>query len=461
MLTAIVIIGLMALLYFSFKIMKNITLDDFLSNSKSTTSFNLFLSLLASLIGGWMFLGLTQMAYEAGLIGLYIGIGYSIGFFILYKVSPKIKKLMDKFDSHTLDETISKYYGVKVGIFITVINFIFFIAVLSAQFIVLQQILLPFSNILNIDLLFWVFAISVLLYTAFTGYKGVLLTDKYQLIFIVILMGLLIFSLGENQFIHKINDVSFNYIIGTNYGLGFIIAALIFFPLTVIVRTDLWQRIGSSKNIEYSKRAILYTIPFLLISYIAMTYIGLSINTMGIEAGVNTLPLISLINSLLNNNTSSIFFNTILLITLFGMGSALMSTIDSNLNVIVVAISRLKTKNKKSNDLLFVRILSIIIGLIGIIFSIFVSDIVNIIISAGAIILIMFPVVWNLIYSTKDKASKNEINNAIYTLSIGYISFILFVYFLDIKSAFLPGFLISFIFWHSYKYIKNKKYSNS
>lgn len=457
MVNVIIILTLLLLLLFSWKIMKNISIDDFYANSKSTESFPLFLSLLASLIGGWMFLGLTQMSYDAGLISLYIGIGYAIGFSLLYKAIPKIKSLLNKHNAYTLDECLLKFYGLKIGIFITIINFIFFIAILSAQFVVLKQILMPFNDIINVELLFWVFAISVLIYTVISGYKGILITDKYQLFFIVLLMGLLLMSLGEYQVINQIQNLDSNYIFGTKYGIGFIVAVLVFFPLTVLVRTDVWQRIASAKDIKISKKAILITIPFLIIAYIVMTYIGMSINTMNIEQSKGVLPLISLIEHLLNAQGSSYIFNIMLLATLFGIGAALMSTIDSNLNVVVTAISRIKEIKNKKEELFFARTLSVVIGILGVISSIFINDIVNVIVGAGAIILIMFPVVYNFINSKHDRATETERKNAFWTLILGYSSFAIFVYVLNPKSAFLPGFLVAFIFWHTYKYFTKNK----
>jgi Na+/proline symporter len=53
-----------------------------------------------------MFFGLNAVGFEAGLVGVAIGIGYAIGIGLLLWLAPKIKVVMTANGFDTLDEFI-------------------------------------------------------------------------------------------------------------------------------------------------------------------------------------------------------------------------------------------------------------------------------------------------------------------------------------------------------------------
>lgn len=428
-------------------ISRNITLKEYYSNFGKTGTTTIALSLLASLLGGWMFFGLTKIGYEAGSAGIYIGIGYSLGFVLLYFLIPKIRNTLVHYQANTMDECVRKYYGANVGLIVVVVNFIFFVGVLAAQFIALSLLLEPFKDSLNIDIIYWSFSVSVIIYTSISGFKGVIFSDKFQLFLILFVLGIMAYSILGN--LPKINSLDTSFFYGTNYGIAFPIAAIVFFPLSVLARTDIWQRIASSNSEKSIKRAILIAIPILLICYFILVLSGMTLRALPETSVENVNVFQLLINEITNNQASSSIF---IIIIILGIGSSLLSTIDTNISVITAAFNNFLFKEVKNEKtvLLSARIVSCGIGVLGLIVALFMNNIVDIIVSAGAIILILLPIVFNMIKQVEKgiyTASRSEQIRSVITLLMGYIVFGLIFKFIDPKAAFIPGFIVSVIIW--------------
>lgn len=470
MVTAVVLIALVVCLVGSLVIGRNIRLVHYASNRSSSSFWQVFFTIMGSLVGGWMFFGLCAIGYQAGIVGYIIGVGYGIGLFILAFFIPKIKEMMVALNCDTMDDLIGAKYGVNVQKIVTGINLAFFLAVLAAQFIALSAFLRVFGNI-EASWLFYVASIVLILYTAFAGYRGVLLTDMWQF-FILSISALSIFIvLANNIPMDAIKALDVKYFTGTAFGPVFLIGILFLFPPSMLVRTDLWQRVASARDAKNARKAFLWAIPILLVFYFVLTSVGIY-GRAGL--GPNVVPESSgfvLFLSVLADGGfgGSLIAQILLSILSLGIFAALLSTADTNLNIIAIALSKLfyrekwksfeqDTSNKTGADrslgeldiLNRTRYITAGLGVVAIAIAWAVPDIVDLIVSAASSIMVFLPAVLYIILN-KEASGKA----AFISILLGFIVLAVML-FVSPKTAFLPAavvsaiaFFVSNIIWKS------------
>lgn len=444
MINAILIVSFLVFAAIAVIVSRNETLDQYLSNFRATNGVSIAASLLASLVGGWMFFGLTQIGYEAGVAGIYIGLGYAVGLVLFYIFAQRIINIVHINHAHTLDDVIYKYFDRKVAAIFLIVNFIFFIAVLSAQYIALRQLLYSVGFV-NSSIIFWTFSVTVIMYTAYGGFKGVLVTDKYQLITIFITLGAGVYCVLSVS--EELTQLPRTYYVGTNYGMAFIFAAILFFPLTLFTRSDLWQRVASARSVKDLRFAIVITVPVLVIIYGVLTLLGMSARSKSasidfVNSGSHTLEFLILsLNNIVGSEIS-------ILIVVIGISAALLSTIDTNTNVLTAIVGRWIRGNYQNSSISDYRIISFAIGVFALLLSIYIKDIVNVIVSAGAIILILLPPVFHMILKPNAKANSAECILAMSSIILGYAAFAIVFLLANPKAAFIPGFIVSSIVWY-------------
>ena len=468
----VIILIILAFLLYGLYIGKNIKLKEYTSYNKRANQYDILLSLLSSLVGGWMFFGLIAIGYEAGILGYILGVGYAIGLLILSKLVPKIKKEMNRLNSDTLDDVIRAKFGLMPHIAIVSLNFIFFLSVLAAQFIAISSLVSIFNEDLNYTLILIFTAITTIIYTAGAGHKGVIFTDKLQILFISFASLILFVFLSLNTSMSEVMHINTpGFFRGTSYGIGFLVGVIIFFPFTLISRTDLWQRIASSKTEKEVQKGFILIIPVLLIFYFLFTSIGIIAQTIihnpittegsGLEAFLQISDNIFVPEFIL------FILSTIVIL---GILSALFSTIDTNLNVVAVITSKLVSSKLRYFDfkqninlnenfaIWYVRLMTVVIGLFGLVFSLLFPDIVNLIVGAGTILLILLPSVLSAIFENIDPDSNPEKKLAS-TISMysGLFIFIIFFIFINPKIAFIPSFVVSLLFFYVFSKIKIRR----
>ena len=96
MITVVVIIALVVCLVGALSVAKGIRLTEYTSNRRRSGLFHVIFTLLGTLVGGWMFFGLSAIGYEAGIVGYFVGIGYAIGLIILAIFARRIKQAADR-----------------------------------------------------------------------------------------------------------------------------------------------------------------------------------------------------------------------------------------------------------------------------------------------------------------------------------------------------------------------------
>ena len=411
MISLILILALLALLIYAILVGRNIRLSEFASYRGRASQGQIALSLLSSLLGGWMFFGLSAIGYEAGIVGYVVGIAYCTGLLLLAKAAPRIKRAIDNTRSDTMDEYVGHIYGRPAQIAVSAINLFFFLAVLAAQFIALAAFLSIFAQFERHEI-FYVAAMVVIVYTAAAGFKGVLFTDVWQFwIIAVSVLGFSVVALSTVDLGHILETLPPKHLTGTAYGTVFLVGTILFLPATMLVRTDLWQRIASARDIRSVQKALIITTPVLLLFYVLLTNLGIFARAYlepGMRPDTTGLTFILVVLQGLEGQITVTAVNGLILLFSLGILAALLSTIDTNLNVVSVALSKLFAARSwrafelggesqgqhsmaESRALLSTRIITAVIGVLGVIVARILPDIVDLIVSAGAILLVFVP----------------------------------------------------------------------
>ena len=170
MIPFVILGGLIGCLIAGLLAAKGVRLAEYASNRSRSSSRHILFTNLGSLVGGWMFFGLCAVGYEAGVVGYAIGIGYTIGLILLGIAIPRIKQAMVEENCDTMDDLIGARYGSLAQTCTTLINLLFFLAVLAAQFIAMAAFLRIFVEIQG-DWAFYTAVAVLLAYTAKAGFN--------------------------------------------------------------------------------------------------------------------------------------------------------------------------------------------------------------------------------------------------------------------------------------------------
>ena len=336
--------------------------NNYIVGNRDENLFSLTSSLTASALGAWILFGPASAATWGG-IGAVIG--YSLGtaapMLFLYNFGPKIRKEFPK--GLTLTEFIKKRFGTKVlklSLFLILFYLIIFlIAEVTAIAFLLNFISkIPLWNTAGITI------IICLLYILRGGFKLSVITDKYQFIFIIliILMSILIilnnleFSSYEIIKQNSNNLVNKNYLPNYTAGLTFFIAV----AATNLFHQGNWQRVFSAKNNNVLKKSLITSSIIIFFIVFWMGYTGL----VSFSLNSNVRPDLAFFQLLLNKKNSVVTIGILILAL-----SLTLSTMDTLINAISSLIiingkqinKSILGKNIKYRTNLVILIISIIV----------------------------------------------------------------------------------------------------
>ncbi len=283
-LSILVIVGSFFIILGHLTIKKKFNNSHYIVGNRDEGSFALISSMTASALGAWILFGPASAATWGGMGAV---IGYSLGtaapMIFLYNFGPKIRKELPK--GLSLTEFIKKRFGNKI-LKMCLFLIIFYLTIfLIAEVTAISSLL----NYISKTPLWITSALTLticLLYVLRGGFKSTILTDKYQFIFIIIIIISSFFLILGNletssyELIKKnsSNLVSKNYLPNYTSFLTFFIAV----SATNLFHQGNWQRVFSAKNNGILKSSLIWSsiITFLIVFWFGYTgLISLSINS--------------------------------------------------------------------------------------------------------------------------------------------------------------------------------------
>ena len=326
-LTVIVLVGIFFIILGYLNSKKLVNNKNYIVGDRNENTFSLTASLTASALGAWILFGPASAATWGG-IGAVIGyaLGTAAPMLFLYNFGPKIREEFP--NGLTLTEFIKKRFGtgiLKICLFLI----LFYLTIFLIAEVTAIAALLNYTSQIPLWITAAITLIICLLYILRGGFKLSIITDKYQFIFIIIIISsslALIFGKIDMPSFEIIkqnspNLIDKNYLPNYTAGLTFFIAV----AATNLFHQGNWQRVFSAKNDKILKSSLIYSS---LIVFIIVFYIGYS-GLVSFALNSKVIPDLAFFDLLLDKKNSSV----VIAILILAM-SLTLSTIDTLINAI-------------------------------------------------------------------------------------------------------------------------------
>ena len=349
-------------------------LTEYLAGGRDLGGFVLAMTMVATYLSAGSFIGGPGTAYTFGLGWVFLAMSQMpTGYFTLAVLGKKFAIVARKIDAVTVTDFLRARYDNDLIVILSSLSIVaFFIAAMGAQWIGAARLIEGSVGVsYRIALLF--FAVTVLAYTTIGGFRAVALTDAMQGVVmtvgtIALLIGTIAAGGGVTNIIQNMyaQDPGLISPFGVQEGfmtMAWVTSFWILVGFAIVGLPQVATRAMSYKDSTSMKRGIIYGTVVSMILLLGMHFVGAfgSVIVPGIESGDLVVPTI----------TTQLFPGVIAGIILAGPLAAVMSTVDSQLLIVVGAIvndlyTNYINKNARKNTRLTARIsfgATIIIGI--------------------------------------------------------------------------------------------------
>lgn len=350
------------------------TSTDYFLAGKSLSVHTIVATLLATQVGGGMFLGTAQDPIR----GLLYNGGMVLGFLVL---GLGLASHLQRFKVTTVGEIFDKTYNSPFLHQLTaLLAAVSMCGIIISQIIAAKSVLVTFAGVNN-EIVFLLFWALVLIYTMIGGLAAVVIADFIQIIVIVtVFSGICLYSLYNSpiSFFTSTTSAHIQTLLSyktLSWGQAFKIFSMpVFFS---IIEQDLAQRFFAAKSDRTAALAALIASVLLLLFSFVPFYLGLQaqLTHLPVPAGVN--PLLPVLKTL----TSPIVF----VFAVCALLSAITSTTDSLLCAVSAAITTAVTKlgSNRKPSIHFSRTVTFLCGISTLIASYFVpTNIIDVLIGS-------------------------------------------------------------------------------
>ncbi|WP_163100504.1 sodium:solute symporter [Peribacillus alkalitolerans] len=328
--------------------------------------------LSAVILGGAATIGTTKLGYVFGISGLWFVTMIGLGIILLGTIF--VKKI-DAFKVTTISELLGKRYKSEARLISAIVAAIYTLMIAVTQVIGMGSII---SVILgwNITTSMLVGGGIVLFYTILGGMWSVTMTDIIQ--FVVMTVGIFFIMLpisisevdGFSSLLSKLPESHLSF---SSIGYQQIFQYFMLYTLGMVVSQDIWQRVFTAKTNKIARNGSIYAGIYSIAYALAGSIIGM--------CALVLLPNIEDTQTTFATMALTILPTGVLGLVLAAVCSALMSTASGTLLASSTLITNdiLKqyfVKNISDKQLLTIsRITTLVIGVVAVIFSIWIQDV--------------------------------------------------------------------------------------
>ena len=301
------------------------TLKDYFLAGRDLGFFALVSTLIATQLGSGTLLGIAQKSYEVGYYGILYALGMSIGFIILSLGLASRMQALDVATTAELFET--RYNSVTLRKIASILSIITLCGILIGQIVASREFIVGIfqSQSLGTEIMFLLFWIFIITYTILGGLKAVVITDVFQLFYIIVVFtGIFVYALWqEPASFFKVSNLlgtqkQFNI---SYYELMTFLPTLIAPALFSLIEQDLAQRFFSARTKIIATSSAIVSSIFMIAFAIIPIYFGMQAKLLNLIIPAGSNPLIPGLQYYANN------FVFALLIC--GLIAAITSTADS------------------------------------------------------------------------------------------------------------------------------------
>lgn len=335
---------------------RNITnITDYFLAGRNLGFFSVMFTLIATQLGGGMLLGTAQEAYHTGLYGIMYTLGMSLGFLMLgcgmaaklqsFNVATTAELFETRYNSPTLKKIASLLSIITMG------------GILIGQ-VVGARVLLTEFGLFNepIFIAFWLF---VIFYTMIGGLKAVVVTDIFQVLFIIFLFsGIFIYSIWLQPQEAFTLLKSQKYFDPAQLNTSVLMATLFMPALFSLIEQDLAQRFFAARTKRIASFAALGATAFMLLFALIPIYFGMKAQILGLSIPLGKSPLLPMLQTVTTD--------LVLAFAICGIIAAITSTADSLLCAIGSnLVLGFNLQKLAKNPLTLSKYATLIIGLIA------------------------------------------------------------------------------------------------
>lgn len=413
-------------------------MDKFMTGGRDTTGFVLAMTLVATYLSAGSFIGGPGTAYTHGLAWVFLAMAQMpTGYYTLMVLGKKFAIVSRKINANSITDYLRARYESNAVVIIASLSIIFFlIAAMAAQWIGAAR-LLQGSTGLNYTVALLFFGLTVVVHTAIAGFKGVVYNDALQGIVMtlatVALFALVVYTGGGiSNIVQEMRALDPGMI--TPFGVqdGFmtrpwVSSFWVLVGFAIVGLPSVAQRAMNYKDSKSLASGIKYGTLVSIVLLLGMHLVGAFGTTIvpGIESGDLVIPALAV----------ELFPNVLAGIILAGPLASIISTVDSQLLVVIGAIVndlyvnyfKPELKNNSKTLSMLTKVTAFVVGAVIFFIALEPPELMvwlNLFATAGQLSTFLWPTILGLYWKRANK------EGAIASMVMGIGTYVCFNYFL-------------------------------
>jgi Na+/proline symporter len=379
----------------------NSSYKDYFLDGVIVKPFTAFISIYGAVVGGFIVFGLVQIGFQGNLTGYVLGASYFLGIPFLLWAMKKIQDggFFEKEGLIGLDALLKERFGSFTEKMFIIVTCFLFAGILAGQLIAILAFLKSYTDTKVAVIVLGVGFLLTVVYTVWHGLRAVLANDIIQGLFeaslsILIPLATIYFIWGKNWSLALETNS-----IGGEFGAYYPFLAGAFIAISFMVRADLWQRLALVEKSK-QKSVVWCVVIALFIYYVGLTTVGIIL-----KQNPTLFPFIQEASpsSFVPILIREIIGNWVLqVICISGLLIAILSSVDSYLNLIGLMVSQLLLptfdKNLSDEDIGKIKVTNARVATLGVamgtsLIAYFIPDLVDIMSASFGMIGILVPII--------------------------------------------------------------------
>ncbi len=373
------------------------SVDYFLAGRK-LPFWALSITFIASWWGGGSAVDLVDHAFNQGISSYWIyGMPVLFSVFLMYLFAKSIRRI----GTITQPQLVEKRYDKKVSLALSILILIFMILTTASQIVVIGNFFLIFFSISYVKAAV-LGTVIVLVYSVFGGFKGVVITDIVQFVFLLIAsVSVFVYAYLNSGGFETIGTIAQEKNIDGYFSLtknlSTNIAYVITFGSAWMIQANIWQRISATKTPKDAKNMMVLSFFAFIPLYLIVTMTG--ILSLGLYDAVPKGGIVPLI---ITDYMHPVFGSLIFV----GITSAVMSTMDSLINTGALVLSidlyqeRVNPDAGSKHMVVVGKLATLVVTVVAIIIALYIKSVLEIswiaadFIATGAFVPIILGFLW-------------------------------------------------------------------
>ncbi|BAX81947.1 sodium:solute symporter family protein [Labilibaculum antarcticum] len=372
--------------------------EDYFLAGRQLPFWALAVTFIASWWGGGSAIDLVDHGFNQGVSSFWIyGMPVLFSTFLMYLFSKAIRKI----GTITQPQLMELRYNKSVALLLSILILVFMILGVATQAVVIGKF---FQAFFDIDYKIAALAGTsiVLLYSFFGGFKGVVVTDIIQFVFLLIAaIVLFIFTYNHSGGFERVYEIAiasdkpefFSFFHNLSNNFVFIIT----FGCSWMIQANIWQRISATKTPADAKKMMALAFVVFIPLYLIVTLTG--VLSLGLFDSVPEGGIVpAIIIQYMPVGLAAFMF--------LGLCSAIMSTMDSMINTGALVLSVDIFKNRfrplaKPEQMVWAgKISTVIIAFLGLLLALEIRSILKItwigsdFLATGAFVPLILAFIW-------------------------------------------------------------------